>query len=81
MLKQNRMNAGNPFSGFASRLKPLISELGSKPGSILPETEFNSFALELFSLQFQNIAPYRRFCEARGIAPGSIDDWRDVPMV
>ena len=75
------MNAGNPFSGFASRLKPRIAELGSKPGSILPETEFNSFALELFSLQFQNIAPYRRFCEARGIAPGSIDDWRNVPAI
>ncbi len=75
------MNAGNPFSGFASRLKPRLAELGSKPGSILSETEFNTLALDLFSLQFQQVAPYRRFCEARGIAPGFIGDWRNVPAI
>ncbi len=75
------MNAGNPFSGFASRLKPLLVDLASRPGSSLPEAEFNALALELFSLQFQKVAPYRRFCEARGIAADSIDDWRNVPAI
>lgn len=75
------MNAGNPFSGFASRLKPRLAELGSKPGSILPDAEFNSLALELFALQFQHVAPYRRFCEARSVTPATVDSWKEIPAI
>ncbi len=75
------MNAGNLLSGFASRLKPRLADLGSRPRSALPQSEFNALALELFALQFQHVSPYRRFCEARGIALGSIDDWRKVPAI
>ena len=79
--KQNRMNAGTLFSGLASRLKPRIAELGSRPGPFMPEAEFNTFALGLFDLQFQHVAPYRRFCEGRGVVSGSVNDWRDVPAI
>ena len=75
------MHAGNLLPAFASRLKPLLADLGARPGSALPDAEFNALALELFALQFRSVGPYRRFCEARGIAPGSIADWRNVPAI
>src|SRR5262249_50141215 len=42
---------------------------------------FSSLALELFALQFKYNAPYRRFCEARGIMPDAVSDWWEIPAV
>ena len=43
------------------------------------EKEFNGLALQLFTLQFEHNAPYRRFCTGRGASPESVTDWRQVP--
>lgn len=45
------------------------------------DARFGATALELFAFQFEHCAPYRRFCEGRGVRPDRIDDWRDVPPV
>lgn len=42
---------------------------------------FDELALEAFAFQFERIEPFRRLCEGRGVAPGSIRDWRRVPPV
>ena len=74
---------------FAARLREFISRCSSphvprvsscsQPGSA--DTEFNLFALELFALQFAHNAAYRRFCESRGVKPGSIGHWSSIPAV
>ena len=42
---------------------------------------FNAIALELFSLQFEHNAPFRRFAQARGRTPHSVRHWHDIPPV
>jgi hypothetical protein len=45
------------------------------------ESRFTALALRLFAHQFEHCAPYRAFCEARGVRPGSVARWEDVPPV
>ena len=45
------------------------------------EERFDSLARDLFAYQFGACAPYRRFCEARGVAPETTRDWREIPAV
>lgn len=42
---------------------------------------FSALALAAFAFQFERIAPYRRMCEARGVSPASLTDWRAIPPV
>ena len=48
---------------------------------MISEEEFNSLALELFSLQFQHNLPYRKFCEARRSLPSIARCWKDIPAI
>lgn len=45
------------------------------------DARFAAAALELFAFQFDHCAPYRRFCQGRGVDPGRLDDWRRIPAV
>ena len=45
------------------------------------EEAFNALALDLFALQFTHNLPYRRWCESRGVSPGRVDRWQDLPAV
>ena len=45
------------------------------------EAVFNRLALELFALQFGANAPYRRFCDARGVTPDSVTHWTRIPAM
>lgn len=42
---------------------------------------FDELALAAFAWQRERIEPYRRLCAARGVEPGTVTGWRDVPMV
>lgn len=42
---------------------------------------FDSFATDLFELQFEANAAYRQFCEARGASPGRIAHWTQIPFL
>jgi len=44
-------------------------------------TGFDALALELFGFQFDHNKPYRRICEAKGIAPDAIGHWTQIPAV
>jgi hypothetical protein len=45
------------------------------------ENGFNHLALSLFTLQFTHNPPYRRFCEARRVAPDTIEHWSGIPAI
>jgi hypothetical protein len=45
------------------------------------DAEFNGMAMVLFALQFTRNQPYRRLCEARGIAPNTVSHWSEIPAV
>jgi len=42
---------------------------------------FNSLALREFELQYHTVAPYRRFCQDKGIEPRKIGRWEQIPAV
>ncbi|HEX3799966.1 MAG TPA: hypothetical protein VH413_14830 [Verrucomicrobiae bacterium] len=63
------------FSGYAAQLREFIR------AGVSGDERFNHLAGELFRLQFTHNAAYRRFCEARGISPDKISDWRQIPAM
>lgn len=42
---------------------------------------FAELALAVFAFQYERVEPYRRLCDGRGVAPGGVADWRQVPPV
>jgi len=89
------MNSLADLSGFASRLREFIRAATPTSARIAEfarpiaglnarsttEAEFDRHALELFALQFEHNAPYRRFCEARGARPDSLTHWSQIPAI
>jgi len=65
------------LSQFAARLRGLIANRQSAIGN----RQFSELALELFALQFQSNAAYRRICAARGQNPATVADWSQIPAV
>jgi hypothetical protein len=51
------------------------------PGAPPDEGRFDALARRIFAYQFATNAPYRRFCERRGVRPADVRTWRDVPAV
>ncbi len=45
------------------------------------EDEFDRLARDVFAFQFERVAPYARLCESRSVTPGSIESWREIPLV
>ena len=62
------------LSNFADRLRPAIHAAGEW-------NNFDQWALELFALQFEYNAAYRKICEAQGVTPQRIADWTQIPSV
>jgi phenylacetate-coenzyme A ligase PaaK-like adenylate-forming protein len=52
-----------------------------RSGRALEDAEFNALALDVFRHQFECNAPYRAFCERRGVHPDALDDWLRIPAV
>ena len=46
-----------------------------------PPPDFEAWALRVFRHQFERNAPYRAFCERRGVTPATVARWEDVPAV
>jgi hypothetical protein len=75
------------LSEFARRVETLIHHGAAEtpcPGNC-PESEavsrFETLALELFALQYESNAPYRRFCDQRHATPRSVADWTAIPAL
>ncbi len=45
------------------------------------EDRFEGLARRLFACQYAACLPYRRLCDARGVTPESLRDWREIPAV
>lgn len=45
------------------------------------DAEFNGMALMLFTLQYEQNAAYRKFCEARKISPSTTNHWTQIPAI
>ncbi|MFM8471632.1 MAG: hypothetical protein ACKODH_16990, partial [Limisphaerales bacterium] len=70
------MTKPSSFAEYSRRLLAFIER-----GVVPAEEDFAALARELFTLQFAHVAPYRRLCEARGMGPGTVADWRQIPAV
>ena len=45
------------------------------------EGDFNEHACALFALQFKQVSPFRKLCEAKGIISNEITNWQDIPAL
>ena len=45
------------------------------------DEDFNALALQIFAYQFENNAPYQRFCRQREKTPRTVRGWRNIPAV
>jgi hypothetical protein len=59
---------------------PFTSEIAGLIASDQFE-EFDELILRLFTHQFENCLPYRRFARSLGVTPTSITSWREIPAV
>ena len=55
------------------RLEGFIDQVG--------RDDFNRLALDVFAFQYERIEPIRRLAKSRGLAPGELTDWRQIPPV
>jgi hypothetical protein len=68
--------------GFWADDFSLGAELRAVPAYLQhADIEFSGLAVMLFTLQFKHNAPYRRWCEARGIKPSDVNHWSQIPAV
>jgi hypothetical protein len=72
----------NPVSDFESFALHLQRRMHCNAGqTLLPEDEFNFFALQLFKLQYEQNPPYRNICWKQGISPDGLRHWSEIPAV
>ena len=58
----------------------ILSWMG-QPEADEDEARFEELALQLFAHQFARCEPFARFCRARGLTPGDVETWREIPPV
>ena len=60
--------------GLVERIKAMVA--GGVDGDSAP---FDALALDLFVWQYGANAPYREFCQKRGVTPEKVTRWQDIP--
>ena len=75
------MNETTTWAGYDTRLREFIRAATNQPFATPTAAPFSKLAFDLFRLQFQHNAPYRRLCEARGLTPESTSSWPEIPAV
>jgi hypothetical protein len=65
-------------SDLLVRVRAFIAQTGPDAEG---EEEFNRLALALFRFQFDGVPDYRRLCESRGVKPGTIRHWSQIPAL
>lgn len=70
------MTTPSSYTAYSRRLLAFIER-----ATVAEEAQFASLACELFALQFDQVASYRRLCEVRQVAPGTLTDWRQIPAI
>ena len=71
------------FSDYAARLRRYMAQTMAAGihSNEKSNEQFDQLALDLFALQFQWNAPYRKLCEARRVSPANVSRWADIPAV
>src|SRR5258707_9909415 len=77
------------FAEYTARLREFIRRSftgapvveGLSATETEPDQAFNELALALFGLQFDLVKPYRSFCEMRGVSPGTVSHWTQIPAI
>lgn len=72
------------FSNLTRRVRAFIgrhADAACTPAAPEVGDDFTTLALDLFTAQREAVPPYRALCEARGVRPGEVNDWRDIPTV
>ena len=59
----------------------LIGVMGAGVATPLPDADFDDLARRVSAHQCERNPAFARFCEARGVQPGSWSSWRDLPPV
>lgn len=59
----------------------ILARIRAGDSGTLPDEEFNRLALAVFGHQFRENAPYRAYCERRGVTPQGVGHWSEVPAV
>lgn len=59
----------------------LIGVMGAGVGTPLPDADFDDLARRVSERQWERNPAFARFCEARGVRPGSWSSWRALPPV
>lgn len=73
----NKYRMNKELSSFAARLRELISNSQFE----IRNSEFNSLALQLFTLQFKHNSACKKICEAKKRTPQNIEHWTQIPFV
>jgi len=60
--------------GIARRIQAMLAAGVDAPGE-----DFDGLALEIFPLHYDTNVQSRAFCEALGVNPAEIREWRDIP--
>lgn len=77
-LMFTRMDAHADFRGLSDALCRRLSDPDWESWT---EAELERWAARAFAHQFGSCAPYRAFCERRGVTPDTVTSWTDVPAV
>ncbi|HEX5869009.1 MAG TPA: hypothetical protein VFY65_01265 [Longimicrobium sp.] len=59
----------------------LLHRIGAGTGAAMGDEEFGRLARAVFAHQFACNAPYRAFCERRGVSPAAVAHWGEIPAV
>lgn len=62
-------------------LQAAISGTTSQSAWTWSDDLFNDLASALFTHQYASCAPYRRYCDGRGVTPDSLAGWEHIPAV
>jgi hypothetical protein len=77
--EQNRASSAETLDAWSGRLVEFMrADLSPAERA---DAEFNRLALELFALQFENVAIYRHLCRARSATPTTVTGWKEIPTV
>jgi hypothetical protein len=66
---------------FERLVADLVGLFQQGVGEALDEHVFNGWALRVFRWQFQHNPAFRGYCLGRGVTPGTVKSWVDVPAV
>lgn len=70
-----------PRRALDVEIEKWMNEAGIDSRWLMDDARFSALAHELFAYQYENCAPYRRFCDGRDVRPANLGTWTRIPLV